>query len=93
MIMRALRARGNQMQRQATPVLMMNESYRDHKDDEALERFLLNMSSEEELEILESHIIACGYCIERLETLETDIGAIRLALRQTEAVNRILKLE
>ncbi len=59
----------------------MNESYREHPSEEALERFLLNMSSEEEVETVETHILACGYCVEQLETLETQIAATRLALQ------------
>jgi transposase len=59
----------------------MNEPYREHPNEEALERFLLNMSSEEEREILETHVLACEYCVDQLETLETQIAATRLALR------------
>ena len=62
----------------------MNEPYREHPSEEALERFLLNMSPEEEVEGFETHILACGYCIEQLETLETQIAATRLALQTLE---------
>ena len=68
----------------------MNEPYREHPSEEALERFLLNMSPEEELEILESHVLACGYCVDQLETLETQIAATRLALQKWKK-QRILK--
>jgi hypothetical protein len=63
----------------------MNEPYREHPSEEALERFLLNMSSEQELETLETHVLACEYCVDQLETLETQIAATRLALRQLAA--------
>jgi len=63
----------------------MNEFFREHPSEEALERFLLNMSPEEEVEGLEMHILACGYCIEQLETLETQIAATRIALQTLEA--------
>ena len=63
----------------------MNESYREHPNEEALERFLLNTSSEEELEDLETHILMCGPCIERLEILQIQIAAARLALQSLEA--------
>jgi len=63
----------------------MNEPYREHPKEEALERFLLNMSSEEELETVETHILACESCVDQLETLETQIAATRLALRQLES--------
>jgi hypothetical protein len=67
------------------PHYTMNEPYREHPSEEALERFLLNTSPEEELEILETHVLACGYCVEQLETLETQIAATRLALQTLEA--------
>ena len=63
----------------------MNQPYREHPDEEALERFLLNMSSEEELETLETHVLACEYCVDQLETLETQIAATRLALQKLES--------
>jgi hypothetical protein len=43
------------------------------------------MSSEEEREILETHVLACEYCVDQLETLETQIAATRLALRSLES--------
>jgi hypothetical protein len=63
----------------------MNEPYREHPSEEALERFLLNMSPEEELESLETHVLACEYCVDQLETLETQIAVTRLALRNLES--------
>ena len=69
----------------------MNEPYDEHPTEEALERFLLNMLSDEELGALELHILGCEDCVEQLETLETDIAATRLALRQSEAFERIMK--
>jgi hypothetical protein len=69
----------------------MTDKNREHPDEDELERFLLNTSSEEELETLEPHILACGYCIELLETLENEIAATRLALRQLLAAEEILK--
>jgi hypothetical protein len=62
----------------------MNEPYREHPSEEALERFLLNTSSEEELETLETHVLACEQCVDQLETLEIQIAATRLALRKLE---------
>ena len=63
----------------------MNETHREHPSEEALERFLLNMSPEEEIESLETHVLACEYCVDQLETLETQIAATRLALQKLEA--------
>jgi hypothetical protein len=63
----------------------MNEAFHDHPSEEALERFLLNMSAEEEIESVETHVLACGRCVEQLETLETQIAATRIALQTLEA--------
>jgi hypothetical protein len=63
----------------------MNESHCEHPSEDALERFLLKMSSEEELEDLETHILVCEPCIERLENLQIQIAAARLALQSLEA--------
>jgi hypothetical protein len=68
----------------------MNNKNREHPHEDSLERFLLNTSSEEELETLEPHILACGDCIELLETLENQIAATRLALKQMLAAEQIL---
>ncbi len=57
------------------------QQYLEHPTEEALERFLLNQSHEEELEVLETHILACDSCITRLETLETQVTAIKTALK------------
>ena len=69
----------------------MNDKNREHPDEDSLERFLLNTWSEDELETLEAHILVCGDCIELLETLENQIGATRLALKQLLAAEQILK--
>jgi hypothetical protein len=64
---------------------IMNGPYRDHPNEDALERFLLNQSEEEELEIVETHILACESCVTRLETLELNIAATKLALQNIQA--------
>lgn len=63
----------------------MEERYICHPTEEALERFLLNHSEEQELETVETHILACESCVSRLETLESDIAASKLGLRQFQA--------
>jgi len=70
---------------------IMNEPYRDHPSEDALERFLLNQSDVEELEIVETHFLACESCVTRLETLEMNIAATKLALKnqQAEQVTRL----
>lgn len=57
-------------------------NYLEHPDEEILERFLLHRSDEEELEVVETHILACESCVSRLETLEIQIAATKLALQQ-----------
>lgn len=64
---------------------IMNGPYRDHPNEDALERFVLNQSEEEELEIVETHILACESCVTRLETLELNIAATKLALQNIQA--------
>ena len=69
----------------------MNEPYRDHPTEDALERFLLNQSEKEELESVEIHILSCVACVNRLETIELNIRVIKLALwsRQTEQSSKV----
>jgi hypothetical protein len=57
-------------------------NYLDHPEEEVLERFILHRSGEEELEVVETHILACESCVTRLEGLEIEIAAIQLALRE-----------
>ncbi len=58
------------------------EQYLEHPDEEALERFLLHRSEEPEVEIVETHMLACDACVERLEILETQIAATKIALQE-----------
>ena len=60
----------------------MQSTYFDHPTEEALERFLLHQSREEELEVLETHILACESCVIRLEDLEVRVAATKLALNE-----------
>ena len=60
----------------------MQSTYFDHPTEEALERFLLHQSPEEELEVLETHILACESCVTRLEDLEVWLAATKLALSE-----------
>ncbi|MGI8960471.1 MAG: hypothetical protein ACR2IV_12045 [Bryobacteraceae bacterium] len=55
-----------------------------HPTEDELERFILNRSTDEELEGLETHILACESCVTRLEELECEISATKLALRQMQ---------
>lgn len=67
---------------------IMNGTDRDHPSEDALERFLLQRSEEDELEIVETHILACETCITRLETLEFNIEATKLALQSFRRTDR-----
>lgn len=60
----------------------MSISYLDHPTEEALERFLLHHSQEDELDRVETHILSCESCVSRLEELEIHLAAVKLALRQ-----------
>ena len=55
-----------------------------HPTEEQLERFVLNQTRADELEFLETHILACESCVLRLEDLETHVAATKLALRDIE---------
>jgi anti-sigma factor RsiW len=65
--------------------IQMNDRYCDHPNEEALERFLLQQCSEEELEVVETHVLACESCVAQLEALELDIAATKMALENLEA--------
>ena len=54
-----------------------------HISDDDLERYLLNMVTEEdELARLDEHLLVRGQCIDRAENTEGDVGAMRTALRR-----------
>jgi hypothetical protein len=65
---------------------VMEDSYQKHPSDEALERFLLNQSQDEELDVIETHILACEACVTQLEALELQIAAAKIALREMESI-------
>lgn len=60
----------------------MRLSYFDHVSIDVLERFVLHRSCEEEVELVETHILACESCVSALENLESEIAATKLALEQ-----------
>ena len=62
----------------------MQNSYLNHPAEEALERYLLNQSPEDEVDVVETHILACHGCVSRLETLEAQIAAMRTALLELQ---------
>ena len=60
----------------------MQSPYFDHPTEEALEQFLLHQSREEELEVLETHILARESCVIRHEDLDVRIAATKPALNE-----------
>lgn len=60
----------------------MTRSYLNHPSEEALERFLLHHAQEDELEGVETHILACNACVARLEEIELQIAATKLVLKE-----------
>jgi hypothetical protein len=54
----------------------------DHPTDEMLERLLLHRSQNSEREVLESHMLACPSCLVRVEDLQDQITATKLALQK-----------
>lgn len=66
----------------------MSQSYFEHPTEDALERYLLRHSPEAELEGVETHMFACESCVERLEALELQISATKLALEEISKQER-----
>lgn len=66
------------------PIHMQNSYLDNHPSEEALERFLLHQSPDQELETVETHILACDGCVSRLEALESQIAATKIALRELQ---------
>jgi hypothetical protein len=62
----------------------MQNSYLDHPAEEALERFLLHRCPDEELETVETHIFACGACVDRLEALENHVADLRMGYEELQ---------
>lgn len=56
-----------------------------HPTEDELERFVLNQCQEQELENVETHILACESCVTRLEDLDVQISVTRLALQKMRA--------
>jgi hypothetical protein len=60
----------------------MTNTYLEHPAEDVLERYLMHHSDEQEIELVETHTLACEPCIQRLEALEIQIAATKLALRE-----------
>ena len=53
----------------------------DHPTEDALERYLLQRVPEHDLEGIETHVLSCDSCLDKLEALDIYVNAVKLALR------------
>jgi hypothetical protein len=60
----------------------MTNTYLEHPAEDALERYLMHRSDEQEVELVETHTLACDSCVQRLEALEIQLAAMKLALQE-----------
>jgi len=58
----------------------MQQPQLQHPTEETLENFLLHRMQEQELEETETHILACDSCVARLEIMEIQLEATKMAL-------------
>ena len=58
----------------------MQNTKPDHPTEDELERYILDRSRDEELEGLETHILACESCV-TIQDLEFEINVTKLALQ------------
>ncbi|MBV8812215.1 MAG: hypothetical protein JO033_26400 [Acidobacteriaceae bacterium] len=63
----------------------MTDAYLDHPSEDALERYLLHMATETELETIETHFLACEACVTRLEALTEEVAVMKTALTNLQA--------
>ena len=54
--------------------------HRNHPTDDVLEEYMFGRLAEAVLEPVETHVLTCDLCVRRLELLETDAAALKLAL-------------
>lgn len=54
----------------------------DHPGDDTLELYVLSRLSENEMAMLERHVLECPECAHRLDEARTFVRAIQEALRQ-----------
>jgi hypothetical protein len=70
------------MRKAGTSSVIDMQQHIEHPTEETLERFLMHQMHEEELESMETHILACDSCVARLEELEVQIAATKIALAE-----------
>ena len=69
----------------------MRKTYFDHPSSDLLEKFVLGRCTEDELDLVEPHILACHSCVSVLEGLEDEVASIKtvfgdVELQSTQAV-------
>ena len=57
----------------------------DHPTEDALERYLLQRMLEHDIERIETHVLCCDSCLDKLEALDVYVKAVKLALRASMA--------
>jgi hypothetical protein len=58
---------------------------RDHLTESALEDYAFRRLPEDQIEVTETHLLVCESCVNRLEEMETYIGAMKRGLRALQA--------
>ncbi|MBV8552499.1 MAG: hypothetical protein JOY54_14445 [Acidobacteriaceae bacterium] len=66
------------MERARLFLTYMTQPHLDHPDDEAIERFAMNRCEHDEQEAIDTHIIGCPWCVDRLEKLQDEILDIKV---------------
>jgi hypothetical protein len=56
-----------------------------HLTESALEEYAFQRLPEDQIELTETHLLACESCVNRLEEMETYIGAMKRGLRALQA--------
>ena len=57
----------------------------DHPAEDALETCILQRMPEHDVERIETHVLSCDSCIDKLEALDVYVKAVKLALRASMA--------
>jgi hypothetical protein len=70
------------MRKAETSSVIDMQQYVEHPTEETLERFLMHQMQEEDLESMETHILACDSCVARLEEMEIQLTATKMALAE-----------
>ena len=67
------------------PILNPQMEKGDHPTEDALERYMLQRVPEHEIEGIETHVLSCDSCLDKLEALDIYVNAVKLALRPSMA--------